>query len=913
MKQNVLSSLNLKLTESTVLEMSGQSNKKDKTVGVEIAKVFILTVLEMITSSIAVLASTSKMFVENGNGKVAEAKIDSDRRMWCRRRSGSKDLRYRCRMNVAAGLIHSFLIVFLAASSNLFVAVTAVRFEDPGFDWKSSDYNAKEVCGEAVLQYGCICVIDRSTDQDGKLIGNLIRPESGAGSDTWSYFHTVSVSGSPAWFNEMYHGHCGQCAPGQFYGSYYNISDDPRESRRDCDGDWHGDPDEEWWKGDCECSIKTYSNGNENGRYSFWYTCSTLPTNENSPMNAPDYLLKCTECPVGTYLRRQGDMICLPCPVGTFTDTSGSSECKKCPPGTYTDTTGTTECTQCPAGTSTNGIEGKTSSIDCKSCQPGYFSPSDGTTVCQFCPHGSYTNTEIAATTCTQADAGYYVGDSHPHTAMYPCPYGSYADTPGEAHCVSCPDGYSTTDIASTSSTNCTECVYGVDSTTLACLTESQAANLNDLCWDASQVLSLNASSAVDDLFNLVYNLKDVGMNALINDTMSIIQGAAEGTARIKDIQNVLSKLENGPTNWLDGVSSNMSSCVDAVSQELYDQAQSVTYVSMEASDWVLSGGSEIVTASEGDYISVPGGNGNRDARTTDTFTWPVEVSVDMKGTTECFSMQIFPEDTCIEDHCGYFAGIGGWGDRFYYRLNDTSPSNLQKADFATTVNMSEWHTVKIRLLGNYTIEYYLDGNLIYSDVSSYPDLPKKGHIRFSGCADGIFKNVVVKSLNMFQYQFGDDYAQKRTEWIANWKCSGATFGCTHSSNCTQATTCFSQLYQYFAPLLSYAGGTPFGNFPYSSTGRYTPMYSPSFIAGRLERNVQSLVDWENTARSYQLYYGVIEQIKASEKATETFIANAIDATLQVKDVSKSISLESSYTLGKFFSSQYLHNTGNWL
>lgn len=82
-------------------------------------------------------------------------------------------------------------------------------------------------------------------------------------------------------------------------------------------------------------------------------------------------------------------------------------------------------------------------------------------------------------------------------------------------------------------------------------------------------------------------------------------------------------------------------------------------------------------------------------------------------------------------------------------------------------------------------------------------------------------------------------------------------------------------------------------------------MYSPSFIESQLMNNVQSLVDWENTARSYQLYYGVIEQIQASEGAIENFTANAIDATLQVQYVQTSVSLNSSYTQGKFASSQY--------
>ena len=256
---------------------------------------------------------------------------------------------------------------------------------------------------------------------------------------------------------------------------------------------------------------------------------------------------------------------------------------------------------------------------------------------------------------------------------------------------------------------------------------------MNNVCWDAGQLLSLGASSAVADLDNLVYNLPDVGIDALISDAMSVIQGAAKGISSIEDIQTVLDKLKNAEENWLGGLSDNFDSCVASTSTEFI--------------------------------------------------------------------------------------------------------------------------------------------NVANSDVQ--------------------YNN----NTNLFQYEFGDNYAHNRAGWIAQWRCKGATFGCSSfdTTGCPQAQTCFAPLYKYFGPFLSYAGGTAFGNYQHLITGRYTPMYSPSFISEQLVDNVNSLVQWVNAATSFQRYYNITNQIQDSKQ----FTADAINVALQVKTVGTSVSLDSSYTEGK--------------
>ena len=176
-----------------------------------------------------------------------------------------------------------------------------------------------------------------------------------------------------------------------------------------------------------------------------------------------------------------------------------------------------------------------------------------------------------------------YVGttnDFSPHTQQYPCPVGSYSEYEGQPHCTSCPNGFSTYETGSTSPDDCVKCQYGVDANTFACRDASENNAFDNICWDTSQLLSLNASSAVDDLDNLIYSPKDVGINDLINGAMSVIQGAANGTSSIQDIQRVVGNLKNATENWLNYLQSNFSSCVDATSQEINNIVQGSSAVS---------------------------------------------------------------------------------------------------------------------------------------------------------------------------------------------------------------------------------------------------------------------------------------------------------------------------------------------
>ena len=76
-------------------------------------------------------------------------------------------------------------------------------------------------------------------------------------------------------------------------------------------------------------------------------------------------------------------------------------------------------------------------------------------------------------------------------------------------------------------------------------------------------------------------------------------------------------------------------------------------------------------------------------------------------------------------------------------------------------------------------------------------------------------------------------------------------------------------------------------------------MYSPDFIANQLKTNVASLVQWLNTAESFKMYATVLNTIQESAASEEAFTADAIDALLQVQNVSTSVSTESSYTDGE--------------
>lgn len=160
--------------------------------------------------------------------------------------------------------------------------------------------------------------------------------------------------------------------------------------------------------------------------------------------------------------------------TGTYANMpdSGATLCNQCLAGEYQDSYGATSCKTCPAGTIT-GASGQSS---CTPCQGGSYQPN------------------IGSSGCINADLGYYSHGSQ-SVAQYTCPYGSYTDVYGSSACTClCPRGQSTYQTGSKSSSDCLVCPNGVDPNTLACL--SAPAELDDVCWDPGQILSLDRSVA---------------------------------------------------------------------------------------------------------------------------------------------------------------------------------------------------------------------------------------------------------------------------------------------------------------------------------------------------------------------------------------------------------------------------------
>jgi len=86
---------------------------------------------------------------------------------------------------------------------------------------------------------------------------------------------------------------------------------------------------------------------------------------------------------------------------------------------------------------------------------------------------------------------------------------------------------------------------------------------------------------------------------------------------------------------------------------------------------------------------------------------------------------------------------------------------------------------------------------------------------------------------------------------------------------------------------------------------RFAPLYSTKFISKTLQSNVQSLINWQDTLHVFEGYYSLLtqiekinEELQKGEETELTYFSEAIDASLQVENVSVSLSLDSSYTQG---------------
>jgi len=124
----------------------------------------------------------------------------------------------------------------------------------------------------------------------------------------------------------------------------------------------------------------------------------------------------------------------------------------------------------------------------------------------------------------------------------------------------------STYAIGSDSSDSCVTCNNGVDSLTYACLKEQ---TLDNICWDQAQVLSLNNTPGVEDLYLLMYE-SDYGIQATLDNAIDLIQDAAESDSSVtlNDVRSYVDQLENAHINWINKTWANLPTCIqDTVSK----------------------------------------------------------------------------------------------------------------------------------------------------------------------------------------------------------------------------------------------------------------------------------------------------------------------------------------------------------
>ena len=141
-------------------------------------------------------------------------------------------------------------------------------------------------------------------------------------------------------------------------------------------------------------------------------------------------------CPAGSISATEE-----PCPAGTYSDRYSLHDpldCERCPKG-YTCSSGATTANgnvaacpanlYCPEGTS-QGSEPK--------CPTGTHNPSTGgysLEDCQPCPYGSFCAEGAGAAACP---VGHYCPESTNSTDEFPCPEGTYRDTPGAVDIQQC-------------------------------------------------------------------------------------------------------------------------------------------------------------------------------------------------------------------------------------------------------------------------------------------------------------------------------------------------------------------------------------------------------------------------------------------------------------------------------------------
>ena len=119
----------------------------------------------------------------------------------------------------------------------------------------------------------------------------------------------------------------------------------------------------------------------------------------------------CLTCTAGTYSGISGATVCTLCPAGSYSLNSAESSCTLCSAGYASSVVGasnSTVCQPCSLGYSTDFASG---AVSCLPCAAGFYSIDIAAVYCQSCPSG-YASALVASTsnTCTSCSAGYYSG-----------------------------------------------------------------------------------------------------------------------------------------------------------------------------------------------------------------------------------------------------------------------------------------------------------------------------------------------------------------------------------------------------------------------------------------------------------------------------------------------------------------------
>ena len=200
------------------------------------------------------------------------------------------------------------------------------------------------------------------------------------------------------------------------------------------------------------------------------YYC-TFGSTAKKPVDVSTSLTVAGQCPAG-YFCPQGTPVSIACPTGTYLSTilgTSSSSCQPCTAGYYCTTTaltavqgqcdpgyycsmGSTLGTTVPRPTTTTvlnycglGQYCPTGSSETTDCDGGTYQDELRQSVCKTCPEGFYCaieNGDYSANICPQ---GYYCPAGTYLSNTYPCPIGTWSNTPGltdSSQCLLCGPGY---------------------------------------------------------------------------------------------------------------------------------------------------------------------------------------------------------------------------------------------------------------------------------------------------------------------------------------------------------------------------------------------------------------------------------------------------------------------------------------